>query len=92
MKIKDSDKADKPAQQRNQRAREETLSSMRQINPIVIVRSHLVEEALVHRVERLDFSVMDELVAALRNPYTPHSRLSPAPVEDDSDYWTFCGK
>jgi uncharacterized protein YdiU (UPF0061 family) len=77
--------------QRNQRAREETLNSMRQINPIVIARNHLVEEALVHGVEQLDFSVMNELVAALRNPYTPHSRFSPAPVEDDSDYRTFCG-
>jgi len=82
---------ERTASQRNEREREETLSSMRLINPAVIARNHLVEEALTHGVEQHDFSVMKELVAALRNPYTSHSRYSLTPAEDDSGYRTFCG-
>jgi len=77
--------------ERNIRAREETLRAMQQINPAVIARNYLVEEALTAGVEHNDFSVLDNLVAALRDPYTQHARYSLAPQGDDRTYRTFCG-
>jgi uncharacterized protein YdiU (UPF0061 family) len=77
--------------ERNIRAREETLRAMQQINPAVIARNYLVEEALTAGVEHNDFSVMNNLVTALREPYTQHARYSLAPQGDDQTYRTFCG-
>jgi uncharacterized protein YdiU (UPF0061 family) len=77
--------------QRNRRPLEESLEQMRRVNPAVIARNHLVEEALQRGAEQGDFSSMRELVEALRDPYTAHSKYSMAPTSDDSDYRTFCG-
>lgn len=77
--------------ERNIRAREETLRAMQQINPAVLARNYLVEEALTAGVEHNDFSAMNKLVAALRDPYTQHARYSLAPKDDDQTYRTFCG-
>jgi uncharacterized protein YdiU (UPF0061 family) len=77
--------------ERNGRPVEETLGHMRRVNPAVIARNHLVEEALQRGVEHGDFSFMRELVEALRDPYTAHATFSVAPLNDDSNYRTFCG-
>ena len=77
--------------ERNIRAREETLRAMQQINPAVIARNYLVEEALTAGVEHNDFSAMNKLVAALRDPFTQHARYSLVPEDDDQTYRTFCG-
>jgi len=76
---------------RNTRPREETLCTMQRTNPAVIARNYLVEEALTAGVEHHDFSVMNNLVTSLRDPYTPHVRYSLAPHDDDPGYRTFCG-
>ncbi len=77
--------------ERNRRSQQETLTYMRQVNPAVIARNHLVEEALKRGIDHGDFSELEKLVAALRDPYTPHIKYSAPPVEEDSHYQTFCG-
>jgi uncharacterized protein YdiU (UPF0061 family) len=77
--------------ERNRCPVEETRGNMRRVNPAVIARNHLVEEALQRGVEHGDFSFMRELVDALRDPYTAQAKFSVAPLKEDSDYRTFCG-
>jgi uncharacterized protein YdiU (UPF0061 family) len=77
--------------QRNTRPRDETLAHMQRVNPAVIARNHLVEEALAEGVEHGDFSAMTRLVEALRSPYTPHPLYSSPPTNEDPNYRTFCG-
>lgn len=76
---------------RNTRSRDETLTHMQSVNPAIIARNHLVEEALAQGVEHADYSAMTRLVEALRSPYTPHAVYSSAPSKDDPNYRTFCG-
>jgi len=64
---------------------------MRQINPAVIARNHLVEEALRKGAEEGDFSLMTRLVAAVRDPFTEDAEFGAVPAGDDPDYRTFCG-
>lgn len=82
---------DRIGAERNRRSKEETLASMRRINPAVIARNHLVEAAIKRGVEQGDFSEMGKLVEALRDPYTTHNQYSAPPVGDESQYRTFCG-
>jgi uncharacterized protein YdiU (UPF0061 family) len=67
---------------------------MRASNPAIIPRNHNVEEALAAAVERADYSVMERLLAVLRNPFrdpTPDGGYHlPAPLSD-VPYRTFCG-
>jgi uncharacterized protein YdiU (UPF0061 family) len=77
--------------ERNGRAFWETLADMRQINPAVIARNHLVEEALRKGAEEGDFSLMTRLVAAVRDPFTEDAEFGAVPAGDDPDYRTFCG-
>lgn len=77
---------------RNGRPREETLQAMRRVNPAVIARNHLVEDALREGVDNQNFSATRRLVDALREPYTPHDDYSAPPSDEhDRSYRTFCG-
>jgi uncharacterized protein YdiU (UPF0061 family) len=76
---------------RNQRAVEETLASMRSMNPALIARNRLVEEALEHGVERGDFTYMHRLVEALKQPFVSHAEFAAAASFDEPGYRTFCG-
>ena len=63
-------------------------------NPSVIPRNHWVEEALAAAVERDDFSVMEEMLGILSQPYRnpPEQKgyhLPPPPSAEP--YRTFCG-
>jgi uncharacterized protein YdiU (UPF0061 family) len=78
-------------QSRNIRAREETLAYLGRVNPAVIARNLLVEEALARGVDHGDFSFATRLVEALKDPFTPHPRYSAVDSVDDSEYRTFCG-
>lgn len=77
--------------ERNRRPVEETLRLMCQVNPAVIARNHLVEEALQRGVEDGDFSHMKRLVKALQEPFTTHPAYSQPPQSEDTAYQTFCG-
>lgn len=82
------------SEERNQRRVKETLSTMRDRNPAIIPRNHLVEEALEAGTQGGDFSVMDSLVAALARPFenrVEDDRFSCPPIGGDQGYQTFCG-
>ena len=63
-------------------------------NPAVIPRNYRVEEALAAAVESADFSVMDNLLGVLSQPYQDPPEEAgyhlPAPPSEEP-YRTFCG-
>lgn len=73
---------------------DEALQLMQQSNPAVIPRNHLVEEALEAAVARHDFSVIEELLRVLSQPYaataTANKYCDPPP-EGSKPYQTYCG-
>jgi len=80
---------------RQPETKEASQQLMKDSNPAVIPRNHRVEEALEAAVEDEDFSVMEELLEVLANPYayTPEQveySVTPLPSEI-SGYRTFCG-
>jgi uncharacterized protein YdiU (UPF0061 family) len=76
---------------RNQRSLADTFASMRSTNPAVIARNGFVEEAIKQGVEQGDFSYMNSLVAALREPFVSNAKFSIAESVDEPEYRTFCG-
>ena len=75
------------------KSKEEVFNLMKNSNPAVIPRNHRVEEAL-SAAENGDFSVMNNLLKALANPFE-HSDFQkeyskPAP-KSQCDYKTYCG-
>ncbi|MCG1008532.1 YdiU family protein [Salinicoccus sp. ID82-1] len=66
---------------------------MRSVNPAVIPRNHLVEEALDSAVEKGDFSKASKLIEVLSNPYDDgHDKMFKEPPEDEERvHMTFCG-
>jgi serine/tyrosine/threonine adenylyltransferase len=68
---------------------------MRAINPFVIPRNHLVEEALTAASEADDLGPFERLLDAVQRPFeeTPDSAPygEPAPAAVTACYRTFCG-
>lgn len=66
---------------------------MRKSNPAVIPRNHRVEEALEAATEDEDFSVMEQLLAVLSNPYAYSAEQDEYCNVPDSitPYRTYCG-
>lgn len=66
---------------------------MRRTNPAVIARNYFVEAALAAAVEHHDFSVMEQFLKALKNPFAHHpNQLQYRTVEkSDKPYQTYCG-
>ena len=63
-------------------------------NPAIIARNHRVEEALSAAAEHGDYTPLQQLLAALADPYADapeydEYRTPPAPSE--RVYQTFCG-
>ncbi|MNI67782.1 hypothetical protein D3C73_1234330 [compost metagenome] len=79
---------------RQQGAEAAAVQLMRSSNPAIIPRNHRVEEALEAAVKDGDYSVMEQLLKVLANPYE-HSpgqaKYSAAPEPSDCAYRTFCG-
>lgn len=79
---------------RQQESEASSKQLMQDSNPAVIPRNHLVEGALEAAVERADYSVIEELLGMLTNPYE-HSQEQVAytvlPNQSTSPYQTFCG-
>ncbi len=84
-------------QMRLSRQQEEKAAShqlMKNSNPALIPRNHRVEAALEAAVIREDYSVMEQLLAVLRNPYAhscDQTDYSLAPELSSRPYRTFCG-
>ncbi|MCM3273729.1 protein adenylyltransferase SelO [Paenibacillus elgii] len=84
-------------QARRGRQQEPQASSqqlMRSSNPAIIPRNHRVEEALDAAVTEGDYSVMEQLVQALSNPYAhapEQAEYCTLPEPSNRPYRTFCG-
>jgi uncharacterized protein YdiU (UPF0061 family) len=66
---------------------------MRKVNPLVIPRNHLIEDALKHATEMNDLNKVHKLLKVLQNPYSSISTTSvyqsTPPLEEN--YVTYCG-
>mgnify|MGYP000541631793 CR=1 FL=1 len=75
------------------RPKEEVRNLMMNNNPYIIPRNHLVEEALKN-AEKGDFTFMDNILEALKNPYSYSKDLekyTKLPEKSDIPYVTYCG-
>lgn len=80
--------------ERQDESLEEAKSLMKNSNPIVIPRNHRVEEALEAAVNKNDYSVMNHLLYAIRNPYdyeNINKYYTELPKETGCQYKTYCG-
>ncbi|MCK9860900.1 protein adenylyltransferase SelO [Paenibacillus sp. ATY16] len=78
---------------RQAESKEEALRLMRSSNPAVIPRNHRVEEAL-EAAEQGDLCVLDNLLAALANPYAysgEQEAYAALSEQSPRPYRTFCG-
>jgi uncharacterized protein YdiU (UPF0061 family) len=67
---------------------------MKNSNPGVIPRNHRVEEALREADEKGDYSVMENLIRALSNPFAhrpDQKEYAALPPPSFCNYKTFCG-
>lgn len=72
---------------------EQSFELMKNSNPAVIPRNHRVEEALDAAVENEDYSVMENLLEVLSNPYKDITEPTycTLPPESSGPYRTYCG-
>ncbi|MEI2664287.1 protein adenylyltransferase SelO [Rossellomorea sp. LJF3] len=73
---------------------EASKQRMRTSNPSVIPRNHRVEEALQAAVEENDYSVMNDLLSVLEDPYAyfpGQKEYCTLPSPSDRPYRTYCG-
>ena len=70
-------------------------ANMRRVNPYLIPRNHLVEQALEAATINNDLAPFNQLLEMLCDPYTEREAAShyanPAPPEQTACYRTFCG-
>ena len=73
-------------------AAQQRAERLRQTNPAVIPRNHLVEAAL-DAAEAGDFAPFEQLLEAIRHPFLPAADTftAPAPSGFTARYQTFCG-
>jgi len=80
---------------RQSQSGEESMQLMQSVNPTVIPRNHLVEDALQQAVYANDLSAFHALLAAVSQPYVASDLNDPyqqAPKAGfDNAYKTFCG-
>lgn len=76
-----------------QESRDQSHQLMRSSNPAVIPRNHRVEEALEAAENEGDYSVMNELLNVLSNPYAHSQEQAEYAIvpERSRPYRTFCG-
>ena len=74
-------------------SKEKISNKMKNKNPLVIPRNHLVEKAINKAVEKCDFSMVNDLVEVLKKPFESTKKVNliepPKPGEDIKN--TFCG-
>ena len=79
---------------RQEEGKDEVKKLMEENNPTVIPRNHRVEEALEAAVNRNDYSVMENLIAVLKNPYdylSVNEEYTKLPKNIEKGYKTYCG-
>ena len=77
----------------NNNSLEKSLKIMRKVNPLVIPRNHLVEEALKYATEKNDLSKVQKLLKVLQNPYDeiPTTSAYQSVPFSHENYITYCG-
>lgn len=73
---------------------EQVRARMREANPAVIPRNHRVEEALAAAVDDADLKPLQQLLAALKDPYAYSSQqelYAATPEPSPRPYVTYCG-
>ncbi|WP_430786353.1 protein adenylyltransferase SelO [Virgibacillus flavescens] len=79
---------------RQEESKASSKELMQNSNPAVIPRNHRVEEALEAAVNLEDYSLVEQLLAVLSNPYA-HSaeqkKYATPPEPTNQPYQTFCG-
>ena len=80
---------------REERPSAQIASDMRRVNPYIIPRNHLVEQALDAATDNNDFTLFYQLLEALSDPYTERDAAKfyarPASPEQAAGHRTFCG-
>lgn len=80
---------------REKRPAAEIAADMRRVNPYVIPRNHLVEEALEAATSNNDFAPFNQMLEVLSDPYTEREAArfyaKPAAPELAASHRTFCG-
>ena len=78
---------------KNENSQENSLKIMRKVNPLIIPRNHLVEEALNFATESDDLHKVRELIKVLQNPYDRSLTNSPyqSTPSSEENYVTYCG-
>ncbi|WP_313343638.1 protein adenylyltransferase SelO family protein [Sedimentibacter sp.] len=79
---------------KQQKTKEEIKNLMRSSNPSVIPRNYLVEDALKEAINNEDYSVMNNLLSALSDPYSDNNEYEEykkLPPPTTCPYRTFCG-
>ncbi|WP_372508839.1 protein adenylyltransferase SelO [Pseudalkalibacillus decolorationis] len=79
---------------RQEESRDSSQQLMRNSNPAVIPRNHRVEEALEAAEKQGDYSVMEQLLDVLSNPYAhspDQADYSKPPEPSTQPYQTYCG-
>ncbi|NLC04563.1 MAG: YdiU family protein [Tissierellia bacterium] len=80
-------------QRRQNRSEEASLDNMKKYNPTLIPRNHQVEKALAAAVDNHDYTVLDNLVAAIKDPfnYEDIKEEYMTPPDSSVPYKTYCG-
>ncbi len=80
---------------RENKSTAEIAADMRRVNPYIVPRNHLVEEALEAATINNDFAPFNQLLDVLSDPYSEreaaHRYAIPATPEQTAGYRTFCG-
>ena len=71
---------------------EKYINLMRSVNPIVIPRNHIVEDAL-KKANQGNFEPINNFLKILSSPYTDQKHITEyqIPSQSDENYQTFCG-
>ncbi len=75
------------------RSIEISKDSMKKYNPTIIPRNQIVESVLVACTNNVDYTVLNDLIGALRNPFDYENIKEEymLPPESDVPYKTYCG-
>ena len=81
------------AQQWQTRTNEHSYNIMRQANPSVIPRNHIIEDIITQYTTHGDSELLSRFSKVMSSPYTSHAQATEfqTPPEDDKNYRTFCG-
>lgn len=81
------------AQQWQTRTNEHSYQVMRQANPSVIPRNHIIEDIITQYTTHGDSELLSRFSKVMSSPYTSHAQATEfqTPPEDDKNYRTFCG-